>query len=112
MSKRTGVTLYCVGFKGVYGRNRSVKFTCSDPVEITPTIPFEFEGKVELGVDLQSRAWDYASKIGAKRGNLFVTRYDDCETDSYVCDAEGNTALTTVIPITQGVRVYSEDFKK
>ena len=82
------VTLHCVYFKGVFGRNRSVKFTCNSP--------FEAVTDAAGNTPLRELVATYAQAIGAKRGWVGVTRYDNCE----IIDND-----VQVIPITQGVDV-------
>lgn len=104
MEKSRLATMYSVSFQGVFGRNRSAKWTSAQPCEVEPTITIadptcDGPGCMMLTVDLPTLASEYARKIGAKRGNLRVTRYDDCE---ILPDG------IAIIPITQGVSVYAE----
>jgi hypothetical protein len=91
------VTTYSVSFRGIFGRNRSVKFTSSNAAEVEATVPCDdAEGDAFKAVDVKKLADDFASKIGAKRGDLRVTRYDNTE--------DMGDGLY-VVPITQGVIV-------
>jgi hypothetical protein len=93
MTKKTEiVTLHSVGFRGIFGRNRSVKFTSSGATEAHLTT---------VGFDVRKLAGDFARSISAKRGDLRVTRYDDCERTDH-----GDGVTTVTIPI--GVVVYTE----
>lgn len=84
------VTTYSVSFRGVFARNRSVKFTSSS----ARVLPLGLNG-----YDLVQAAKEFCGKIQAKRGTVQVTRYDNSED-------LGNGLY--IIPITQGVIVYSE----
>jgi hypothetical protein len=96
-------TLFSASFRGIFGRNRSEKFTT------------ERNGGVEApeGIDtsearnkwLYDFAHAFAREINAKAGILRVTRYDNCEI--YIDDP-----AVQVIPITQGVTILSEVFVK
>ncbi len=95
MQTKRLATMYSVSFNGVFGRNRSVKHVGENPVEASGGFVSS------LGVDVAGMAQAYAVKIGAKRGTVRVTRYDNCE----ILD---ETSGLCVIPITQGVIVYNE----
>ena len=104
MSKRVNVTLYSVCFKGLYGRNRSVKFECSPDFEVTQEGADRAAGNnitqgENLQVAIREQRDQFAGKIRAKSGKLWIVRYDDCEVES------GEGIESTLIPITQGVRI-------
>jgi len=62
MAKRTGITIYSVSFRGVFGRNRTSKFCASDAAEAPSSVN---------GVDVKKLArddTDHAGGLGLLRG--------------------------------------------
>jgi hypothetical protein len=98
---------YSVSFRGIFGRNRSHKHTSSSPAEVKATVPTTFpEGDA---VDVKALADAFVIMIGAKVGNIRVTRYENTEviSESSV-DGPVNKGPLYSVPITQGVVVYAE----
>ncbi len=94
-SKRTNVSFYFVCFKGVYGRNRSEKFT-------TARNPLEgLAGETAF----VAAADAFLADIKAKRGTVFIRRHDGCEVSTYQDDRTGRDIITHTVPMT-ATRVY------
>lgn len=100
------VSLYSVSFRGIYGRNRSVKHTSTSGGVEAPDFS-EAKGVEGSFISpscaasvtfVTGLAEAFATKIDAKKGDLRVTRYDNCEVSP-----EG----TQVIPIMQGVVTFT-----
>lgn len=80
MARRTNVSLFMVKFTGLFGRNRSVKRSYSNPVE-APDFSGIPEGLREDAVHRWAReqAQAYAAQTKAKHGDLRTVRIDGCE---------------------------------
>lgn len=102
MSNAPTVSLYRVSFKGIYGRNRTPKFTSKGEI-LAPADVASDPDKLRAWV--ATVAEDFATDIDAKSGTLNVKRYDDCEVSSY---EDGLSVITTyVIPVLDSATVYT-----
>jgi len=105
-ASRRCATLYSVSFKGLFGRNRTVKFWSSNANTEFPAVENE-DPSAEL-TRLNAFIYDLAdgalAEIKAKRGIVRVVRYAGCEINNH-----GDGVTTYTIPITQGVVVHQAE---
>lgn len=101
MANNKFVTLYSVIFQGLYGRNRTPKFYSSSANLVAD------ESKGEDQAWLKEVADKELALIKAKKGKVKVSRYLNCEVNTY--ESNGRILTSYSIPITCGQTVYSQD---
>jgi hypothetical protein len=80
--------LYGVHFKGLFGRNRSVKFTASRKLVERP------ESAIEEKVWAVDVAYDFLATLKVMHGAVSVVAYDEGEVCTYTDDQTGRVIET------------------
>ncbi len=100
--QEVAITVYDVVFKGVFGRNRSVKVEVPFRRETPPC----FDPVPEFYTKLMDEA---AAKIKPKQGVMFVRKTEGCKRSTFDM-GDGRTGSSLTFPLYQAQRVARRDY--